>query len=147
MWVWAVGQPLRTVRCFPETVICWHWTLGGWRTFRMVLTGNGKKTWTQQLTQKLYITTGVGQLNLLNYSCLNSLAHRCHVWCREKQSVCTLCLEGAEVLSEGVCWTLELQKSQVAMFPHLHHLVLLLPHSHYNLTSQTGRQTPKKWID
>lgn len=64
----------------------------------------------------------------------------------ENQSVCTLCLEGAEVFSEGVRWTLELQKSQVAMFPHLHPLILLLPHSHYNLTSQTGGQTPKKLI-
>lgn len=57
----------------------------------------------------------------------------------EREGMCTLCLEGAQVLSEGVCWTPELQKSQVAMFSHLHLLLLLLPHSYYDLTPQRGR--------
>lgn len=50
-------------------------------------------------------------------------------------SLCTLCLKGAEVLFEGLSRTAELQKSQVTMFPHLHVLLLLPPHSYYNLTN------------
>lgn len=30
--------PLRTARCFPETVICLQWTVGGGKTVRVVLT-------------------------------------------------------------------------------------------------------------
>lgn len=51
-------------------------------------------------------------------------------------SVCTLSLEDAHILSEGVCWSPELQKSQVAMLPHLCFFRFLLPHSHYDLTPQ-----------
>lgn len=50
--------------------------------------------------------------------------------------MCTLRLEGAEVLSEGLCWTPELQKSQIAVLPRLHALLLLLPHSDYDLTER-----------
>lgn len=57
------------------------------------------------------------------------------------EKVCTLRLEGAQVLSEGVCWTPQLQKSQVSMFPHLHLLLLLLPHSYCDLTPQTETNT------
>ena len=51
----------------------------------------------------------------------------------------TLCLEGGEILSEGVYWALELEKGQVAMFPHLRFLILMTPHSHYNLTKTQSK--------
>lgn len=56
-------------------------------------------------------------------------------------SLCTLCLKGAEVLFEGLCRTAELQKSQVTMFPHLHVLLLLPPHSYHNLTNTPDNQS------
>lgn len=46
----------------------------------------------------------------------------------------TLRLKAAEVLSEGVCWTAKLQKSQVAVLPCLRSVLLLPPHSYHNLT-------------
>lgn len=35
--------PLRTARCFPETVICLQWTVGGGKTVRVVLTVEVRK--------------------------------------------------------------------------------------------------------
>lgn len=50
--------PLTTARCFPETVICLQWTVGGGKTVRVVLTveirreTNIKNTYQRYLMRK-----------------------------------------------------------------------------------------------
>lgn len=62
-------------------------------------------------------------------------------WLEVFKRECTLRLEGVQVLSEGVCWTPQLQKGQVSMLHHLHLLLLLLPHCYCDLTAQRETNT------